>query len=156
MGATQLPPGTPLWIVIAFVVVSFALTVSERLTKFSGPMGTLARWWQNRQVREIERESAVQRTINSAVAEQVEQRTAPLKVEMDEMKKTIKSLSERLEQAETERRQERAAHRAETKHLTDWIASATGWWHRTKIWLANQGIKVPEDMPEFVDYSPSK
>lgn len=154
MNLSQLPAGTPLWLVIAFVFLTTGLTLSEKLVNLKGPVGSLARWWQNRQVREVERESAVQRSINEAVREQVESRTAPLKVEMEEMKKTIRSLSERLEQAEQERARERAAHRAETKHLTDWIASATAWWHRTKIWLANQGIRVPEDMPEFVDYSP--
>lgn len=142
---TNLPQGTPVWLIIALVIITAILTLSERLAKLSGPIGALARWFQQRQLREVERKAELDEVIDSAVERRVEREIKPWKITIKRLEDQVQRLSEKLELKEEQ-------HRKEIEWLVNYIARVAAWWHRMKIRLAAQGVEIDEDMPVFAEY----
>lgn len=137
------PTGTPPLLVILVIIVLAMLTFMERLAKLSGPIGSLARWFQRKQVREVERKSELDTAIDKAVEKRVEQEIKPWKSAIQRLEREVNRLSAKLELKDRE-----------TEWLLQYITKVTAWWHRLKIRLAAQGVEVEEEMPEFRGYPP--
>lgn len=138
----DLPEGTPLWIILALVLIPSLLTFSEKAAKISGPLGALARWWQGRQQRAIEREHAVAGT-----------RLSLYEAELSELRALVDDIRDRMESAETRHRIEIEEIHAERDLYADWSAYQARWWRPKHQWLAEQGITLPPPpYPTFADF----
>ena len=154
MTAPNLPAGTPVWITATIALVAALVTFSPQVAKLGGPIGAAARWFQNRQVREIDRAESVDQAIEAAVQRRVDSEIGPLK-------RRIETLEADLERERDERREERAReqrdHRAEVEQLrlerdmyADYAAHTSSWVLPVKVFLKGQGIELPP--PPWPDF----
>lgn len=158
----SLPDGTPIWLTIAFLVISAALTFSERAARLKGPLGAAARWWNNRQVHEVKRSLSLDETINEAVEKRVHMRMEPIQGQISDMRDRMHTLQRDLNTERTERKAELAAERAQhqktIQRLTaerdlyvDWSAHLQAWWRPVQLWIAENGLQLPP--PEYPAFS---
>lgn len=155
--ASQLPPGTPLWITSAVVMLSALMLFSERAAKLQGPLGALARWWDQRQQDEVDRLLSTDNRIEAAAERRYGSRMA-------EMEESIKTLRADLEAERQARRDDRVAmtreHEAEKVTLrldrdlyASWSEHLLAWWRAQSQWLAANGIQLPAPpLPTFAQF----
>lgn len=74
----QLPPGTPLWLVTAGTIIFLLGILSKQVAEWKNPLGALARWWQSRQLREVERSENLDQAIEAAVKRRVAEEVEPV------------------------------------------------------------------------------
>ncbi|MCK2199208.1 hypothetical protein [Corynebacterium callunae] len=158
----QLPQGTPVWLTIAIAVVTIFLGLTERAAKLRGPLGAMARWWNERQIHAVKRQKSLDVHINSLV----EQRTATI---FQELTKDIEQLKSQVEELRGNLQSEREAWRKEREQLVvqhakelaeirhseqqkhEYIVMITSTLRRIEIWAADLGIALPP--PPFQSYT---
>lgn len=155
--ASSLPDGTPLWFTLTFVAISSLLLFSERVAKIKGPMGSLARWWEDRQQSEIDRIQDANDRIEDAAKRRYGFR--------------INQLEDSMARLESELKEERADRKRERKEMSDryegqiiraqrerdlfaaWAEHILSWWRVQAQWLAQQGISLPHPhLPIFSEF----
>lgn len=154
---SQLPAGTPVWVVISLVVLGAILTFSERAAKLKGPFGALARWWSTQQEQAIEKAARVDAQIEKAAERRYGAR-------MDDMKRELDQLRKDLEAERADRKREREAtvreHREEIEKVRvdrdlgfAWSEHLLAWWRSQAMWLASQGVELPPPpLPTFAQF----
>ncbi|MCK2200467.1 hypothetical protein [Corynebacterium callunae] len=158
----QLPQGTPVWLTIAIAVTTIFLSFTERAAKLRGPMGAMARWWNDRQIHAVKR----QKDLDAHIDDLVEQRTT---TRFQELTSDIELLKAQIDQLRTDLERERTAWRTEREQLIvqhekelaeirhseqqkhEYIVMITSTLRRIEIWAADLGIALPP--PPFQSYT---
>ena len=150
---SDLPEGTPLWLIILIILVPSLLTFSEKASKIGGPLGSAARWWQNRQQRALERDASVTAA-----------RMRIYEDELSELHEIVEGLREQIADSEARHREQRAYDRSQFAReleaavvdrdlYADWSAYQARWWRPQNQWLAEQGITLPPPpYPTFTEF----
>lgn len=144
----SLPPGTPTYIPIIIVIAGAVLTLSERLAKIRGPLGALARWWQDRQLREVDQRISLDQKIQQVV----DLATKQLRDDLDSLRKDLDDEKEARRRERVEHRRELAENERALDKAMSWIAVATAWYADHLVWLAAQGIEVSEPLPSWFEW----
>ena len=146
MPAPNLPAGTPVWITATIALIAALVTFSPQVAKLGGPLGAAARWFQNRQLREINRSESVDQAIEAAVQRRVDSEIGPLK-------QRISDLAADLERERVEHRAEVEKLRIERDMFADYAAHASSWVLPVKVFLNGQGIELPPPpWPDFEEF----
>lgn len=150
---SDLPEGTPLWLIILVILIPSLLTFSDKAAKIGGPLGSAARWWQNRQQRALERDASVTGT-----------RLRIYEDELSELHEIVEGLRRQITESEARHREQRAYDRGQFAReleaavvdrdlFADWSAYQARWWRPQNQWLAEQGITLPPPpYPTFSDF----
>lgn len=153
----QLPPGTPLWISSTLVVLSALLLFSERAAKIKGPLGALARWWDQRQQDEVDRLLSTDTRIEAAAERRYGKRMA----EMEDQLKTLRTDLEAERQARRDDRvvmtreheAEKATLRLDRDLYASWGEHLLAWWRAQSQFLAASGVELPPPtLPTFAKF----
>ena len=133
MDVSNLPEGTPVWIAAGIVITGAFLSLSEQAAKLSGPLGAAARWWNERQVREVKSQKTLDREINDLVDKRVER-------VRQEMRASLKHLEAQIEKLR------------ETESLQHaYIVWITSHLRRIEVWAADRGLELPP--PPFMTFT---
>ena len=100
MTALNLPAGSPLWLVAAVVLTPLLLTFLKGLKDVAGPIGWLARRWDSRQVRAVEKMSDLDKAMQEAVDKRVEMQVKPLRERINELTDDLRQEREVRERGE--------------------------------------------------------
>lgn len=159
-------PGLPVWMVAVFGALWFFLQFTDRAAKI--PLfGRAARRWSQRRELAVGRNSSLDKRINDAVRQGVEQRMATVNRSIEAMRRQITQLQDDLETERRQRRSERdsmlAQHReelrevqAERDSLLDYIAALSAIFHRIRIDLSGRGVELRESIPSFEQWNKNK
>lgn len=154
----SLPPGTPVWVVAVAVIITGAVSLSPVMTKAPGALGALARRWQTRQLREVEREKSLQERIRDAVRDGVEGelrlRLQPLQEQVSQLQRqlddTRRELCEERKARRVQHEREKAKHQEEYDQLTReldlrdaYILEMSRWSWSVRSWAADHGYELP-------------
>lgn len=145
---SSLPPGTPIWATGTVGVLMLILTFWERLAKIKGPLGTLARWWNGRQLREVERRTTLNSRIETLVADRVASETKGLRDSLESLKLQVADLQQAREvdkaliaKLETSRNQ-----------WAGFAGELTTILYRVRQIFNEHGWEFPEKVPTFHEY----
>lgn len=86
--------GAPVWLTIVVIVTPMLLTFSKAAGRLPGVLGAASRWWQTRQLREVERSEDLDKAIEDAVARRVEMELAPIRDQMKRMEDRLRAAEE--------------------------------------------------------------
>lgn len=89
--------GAPVWLTIVVIVIPMLLTFSKAAGRLPGVLGAASRWWQTRQLREVERSEDLDKAIEAAVKRRVEEELAPIRDRMQRMEDRLKAAEEEVE-----------------------------------------------------------
>lgn len=152
---SDLPEGTPIWVTGFLGALLIVLTLSEKLMKFKGPLGTLARLWHNRQIREVERRATLNARIEKLVADRVHSETQGMRTETLGMRKSIEDLTRKVADLEAARDSDKKRIAELEDSRTLWAAFATELTEillRVRQRLAEHGLDMPEKIPTFAQF----
>lgn len=138
---SSLPPGISIYVTGAIAVALGALTFVERAAKIKGPLGSLARWWNERQIREVTRRATLNERIESLVDDRVKSETKGLRDAVESLRRQVGELQK--DQAATARDRDLWA---------DYAAELTAILYRTRQWAAEKGLELPERIPRFHEF----
>ncbi|AWB84768.1 hypothetical protein [Corynebacterium liangguodongii] len=82
--------GAPVWLTIIVIITPMLLTFSKAAGRLPGVLGAASRWWQTRQLREVERAEDLDKAIDAAVKRRVEEELAPIRDRMRRMEERLK------------------------------------------------------------------
>lgn len=88
--------GAPVWLTIIAIVTPMLLTFSKAAGRLPGVLGAASRWWQTRQLREVERAEDLDKAIEAAVKRRVEEELAPIRERMQRMEDRLKTQEEEI------------------------------------------------------------
>lgn len=140
---TNLPEGTPLWVVTIGIVLAMLGMFSKTMQEVKGPLGALARWWGARQVREIERSG----DLNTAIEEEVRKR----------VESALDDVRDRITRLEDDLKNEREARRrdvAEIVLLREYAVEAAKREFALKQFAAANGLELPPPpLPTYQEWA---
>lgn len=145
---TDLPDGTPIWLTGTAGSVLIVLTLWERLKDVRGPIGALSRWWHTRQIRELERQSAIDKATQEYIAQQVDYAT-------QSMRKSIADLTAQVQDLQQARQsdKQKIADLEESRGLwSAFAAELTAVLLRARQTMAEHGLEMTEPIPKFSDF----
>lgn len=132
MTALNLPAGSPLWLVAAVVLTPLLLTFLKGLKDVAGPIGWLARRWDSRQVRAVEKLSDLDKAMQEAVDKRVELQVNPLRERVNELTEDLRQEREIRERGEVQ-----------IQLLRDYAIVATQREFQMAQYLAKNGLEMP-------------
>lgn len=143
---TNLPEGTPLWAVTLLVIVFMIGTFSKSMQEVKGPLGSLARWWGAKQLREVEKHGDMASAIDKQVRERVERYAREVDARMT-----------RLEAALDDEREARRRDMKELQELRDYAVAAARREFALKQFAAANGLELPPPpLPPFHEWVKSR
>lgn len=145
---SSLPPGTPIWATGTFGVLFLVLTFWERLAKIKGPLGALARWWNGRQLREVERRTTLNTRIETLVADRVASETKGLRDSLESLKAQV----DELQQARDADKALIAKLELSRNQWAGFAGELTTILYRVRQIFNEQGWEFPEKVPTFHEY----
>lgn len=154
MDWTNLPEGTPVWLIVIVVLTTLGLTLSEKATKLPGVLGAAARWWNNRQVREVKNKRSLETHLAELVEKRVELRMEGVDGTIEDLRGEVEQLRADLHKERNAWRQERAEliqeHATEIDRLRDedklkwrYILHVAGRLREYRLWAVEHGHELP-------------
>lgn len=149
-----MPEGLPPWIVSGASIIFLCLLLWKRLAEVKGPLGTLARLWERRQIRAIENDLALGVSFQELVDQRVDSRTKGIQETLERLEGQVKELQEARAADQVRIEREATARRAAEESRDQWSAYAsklTMILHRVRQILAEHGIPM-EHVPSFSEF----
>lgn len=154
-----LPPGFQVWAAILLMLGFFLAAFTKKATELKGPLGAVARWFDERQIREVKKDTQLHEEMNKAVERRVEMAMKPLEERLAKLEGRLQKTESDLEAEREARRRDRSEHAEEIAQMEDdvrmreaYIIDVHRWYSKIAMWAAEKNLRLPVRWPSFEEW----
>lgn len=161
MDLPNLPEGTPVWATVVLALLMMFLALSERVAKLRGPLGAVARWWNSRQLRELQGKRDLDAKIDEIADDRVKRQLESFQATFTTVEAQAAQLSRDLTSEREAWRKERLALirerdeevsrlRHDDQMKWQYIVYVSSRLREYRLWAAENGHTLPPpDIPNY-------